>query len=137
MRKVVIDTNVLVSALLSPGGNPAKILALVLNERITVCFDSRVMMEYENVLSRPKFPFDARDIGTLLNTLVQIGTAVLAEPLESLFADSSDRKFYEVAKSAGVCLITGNDRHYPDEDDVLSPTEFLDMVQGDFFELSE
>jgi putative PIN family toxin of toxin-antitoxin system len=125
MIKAVLDTNVLVSALLSPGGKPARILALVLNERITLCYDSRILLEYEDVLTRSKFPFEPRDVSGLLSIFEQIGTAIAAEPATESFTDESDKKFYEVAKTAGAILITGNNKHFPDDPYVLSPLEFL------------
>ena len=127
MTKIVIDTNVLVSALLSPGGNPAKVLALAMNDQYAVCYDSRSMLEYENVLRRSKFPFDPQDVSGLINTLIQRGTSVVAEPQEESFADAADKKFYEVAKTGGAYLITGNSRHFPDDPCILSPTDFLEL----------
>lgn len=125
MIKAVIDTNVFVSALLSPDGSPAKILALALNERLTLCYDSRILSEYEEVLLRPKFQFDAQDVAILIKTISQIGTAVIAEPIRSTFTDEADKKFYEVAKTAGAILITGNAKHFPNDSAVVSPAEFL------------
>ena len=57
MTKIVIDTNVLVSALLSPNGSPAKILAYVFNGQATACYDSRMMMEAESppIIRRCRF----------------------------------------------------------------------------------
>ena len=128
MIKIVIDTNVLVSALLSPEGNPAKVLALAMNDQYTVCYDSRIMLEYENVLRRSKFPFDPQDVMGLINTLIQRGTAVVAAPHDEIFTDSADKKFYEVAKTVGAYLITGNGRHFPADPCIISPADFLDQI---------
>ena len=126
MSLVVLDTNVLVSALLSPFGNPAKVLALALNGHVRLCYDSRVLTEYRDVLLRPKFSFNPDAIGVLLDSLLQDGIAVLPEPLDTFFADESDRIFYEVAKFCDAVLITGNLRHFPREPDILTPTEFIE-----------
>jgi putative PIN family toxin of toxin-antitoxin system len=128
MIKVVIDTNVLVSALLSPNSNPAKVLALVVNERVVTCYDSRMMLEYESVLLRKKFPFNPQDVSALLGTILQTGTAVVPEPSKTAFTDESDIKFYEVAKATGAYLITGNIKHFPDEPCIVQPTAFLQIV---------
>lgn len=128
MTRIVIDTNVLVSALLSPEGNSAKIPALALNDQISICYDSRILLEYENVLNRPKFPFAPEDVSGLLDMIVQIGTAVVAGPLADHFTDEADKKFYEVAKYSGAKLITGNLKHFPNDSDVLSPVEFLKTI---------
>ena len=126
MIKVVLDTNVFVSALLVTESNPARVLNMVLNGRILLCYDSRIMLEYKTVLFRPKFPFQKRDAQTLLDTIIYIGVSVLAEPLEVQFSDAADKKFFEVALSTGAYLVTGNGKHYPEHENVLSPAEFLE-----------
>jgi len=128
MIKVVLDTNVLVSALLVAESNPARILNMVLNGKALLCYDSRIILEYKTVLSRPKFPFKKRDVNTLLETIKRIGVSILAEPSEVDFSDASDKKFYEVALSASACLITGNGKHYPGHECVLSPAKFLEQL---------
>ena len=55
--RVVIDTNVVVSGVLSPEGTPAQILSLVLSGRLKVCHDPRILLKYERVLLRAKFAF--------------------------------------------------------------------------------
>ncbi len=54
---VVIDTNILVSALWSKNGLPAKILSMVVSGVLVPCFDDRILCEYKDVLNRPKFKF--------------------------------------------------------------------------------
>jgi len=125
MSRVVIDTNVIVSALLVPESRPADVLASVLNHRHTICYDSRIIVEYEDVLSRKKFPFRKRDIESLLFMLIQDGDVIVAEPTKATFADETDRKFFEVAQAAGAVLITGNLKHYPKSSTILAPAEFL------------
>lgn len=128
MLNVVLDTNVLVSALISPEGAPAKILALVLNGRINPCYDSRILSEYETVLRRPKFPFSSQEVAGLLQVIVQNGLSLVAAPRLEVFIDEADKKFYEVAKSGRATLITGNRRHFPDNDTVISPADFLELI---------
>ena len=125
MLDVVMDTNVLVSALLAPESKPAKILALALNGKILLHYDSRILLEYENVLNRPKFRFDPADVSALMEVIIQIGAAVSAEPRAEAFTDEADKKFYETAKSSGALLITGNLKHFPQEPGIVSPAEFL------------
>ena len=123
----VVDTNVLVSALLNSGGAPAKVLALALSRQITPCFDDRILREYESVLLRPKFGFCEEDVVELLGRLREIGLCVVPPPLNAAFADEADRKFYEVAKFCGAVLVTGNLKHFPKEPEVVSPIEFLKL----------
>ena len=115
----------MVSALLSRGGTPAKVLSLVFAGKITPCFDWRIFEEYSEVLGRPKFSFPARDVKAMLDRLWFSGYFVLAEPLGDAFVDESDKKFYEVAKFCQAALITGNARHFPSDPLVVSPSEFL------------
>ena len=122
---VVIDTNVLVSALWSRNGSPAKIISLVINGNLIPCYDHRIMNEYQEVLKRPKFGFSEADINALLGWFTAVGHSVIAEPLPIDFVDESDKKFYEVAKFCRATLITGNLKHYPNDPSVVSVPDFL------------
>ena len=128
MIRAVVDTNVLVSALLSPDGNPAKILSLVMNNQILLYFDSSIMHEYEEVLSREKFPFTSEDISTLIHTILQLGISAISIPSKIHFNDEKDRKFFDLAKSSGAYLITGNIKHYPGKSFVVTPREFIEII---------
>jgi uncharacterized protein len=126
--KVVIDTNVLISGLINIGGTPAQIINLVINGRITILYDSRILKEYEEVLNRKKFGFKKSAITPILDYIKNEGEYVTAEPIQKNFADNDDKMFYEVAKtSKAMCIITGNKDHYPKEEIVRSPKEFIDL----------
>ncbi|MDR0381522.1 MAG: putative toxin-antitoxin system toxin component, PIN family [Oscillospiraceae bacterium] len=126
MTRVVLDTNILVSALWSADGKPAGIVREVLTGRLAVCYDHRMMEEYTAVLSRPKFRFAPSDIRDLLSGIKTGGLSVVAPKTEVAFTDETDRKFYEVAKFCGAVLVTGNRRHYPDEPSVMTAAAFLE-----------
>ncbi|MCS6938653.1 MAG: putative toxin-antitoxin system toxin component, PIN family [Roseiflexaceae bacterium] len=81
MTLIVLDTNVLVSALLSPFGPPARILDMVLRGDLRVAYDDRVLAEYRAVLARPKFGFAANDVNVLLEYLEMSGERVVVTPL--------------------------------------------------------
>ena len=68
---VVIDTNVLVSALMKPESIPGVILEEALSGRIMPLLNSEILDEYEEVLSRRKFKFDHRDIRVAIDGLVR------------------------------------------------------------------
>jgi putative PIN family toxin of toxin-antitoxin system len=124
--KIVLDTNVLVSALINPEGLPAKILNLVLNGKLTVLYDNRIMGEYRAVLNRKKFGFSPEMIEPLLDFIEYEGDFVASEPLKLHFADEDDKKFLEVAESSNAeYLITGNIKHFPIEDNIVTPSIFL------------
>ena len=67
--KVVLDTNVLVSGLLNPDGNPGRVLDLLLAGEITLLVDDRILAEYRAVLARPRFGFDVGDIVDVISQI--------------------------------------------------------------------
>jgi putative PIN family toxin of toxin-antitoxin system len=129
--RIVLDTNVLVSALLSPHGAPARILDLVLAGSVTVLFDDRIFAEYEEILARPKLQIPASESTYILDFLVSEGTLVSPSPLALELPDLDDLPFVEVASAADAdALVTGNTRHFAPaaealEIPILSPAEFL------------
>ncbi len=134
--KIVLDTNVLVSALLSPMGAPAAVLQLVLLGRVSVCFDPRILSEYRAVLGRDKFGFDAALIEDVLEFLEAEGTLVAYAPLDLALPDSGDAMFIEVGVSGNVdYLVTGNLKHFPASQRqglcVVSPREFIQAAIDD------
>ena len=124
---VVIDTNVIVSSLWSEDGSPAKIMSMVLDGILTPCYDYRILAEYRNVLMRPKFGFSKGEVDALLDWIESYGKSVIAIPLNIDFVDEDDKKFFEVAKYCNAKLITGNLKHFPIDEDVMSVNKFLDM----------
>jgi putative PIN family toxin of toxin-antitoxin system len=129
--KVVLDTNVLVSALLSPNGLPAEILNFVLDGTLTIVYDNRILSEYKDVLHRKKFAFDAELIHILLDFFIQKGVFINALPLSIPFKDEDDKIFYEVFKSASIdFLITGNKKDFPKENNIVTPKEYIDIYSS-------
>jgi putative PIN family toxin of toxin-antitoxin system len=127
-QKVVLDTNALVSAILSPGGNPAIILALVLDEKLQICYSAQIMAEYEEVLFRPKFNFETSRLRIILETIQETGALYITEISDTPMQDESDRTFYDTARCAGAFLITGNTKHYPQESFIFTPAEFVSNI---------
>ena len=112
--RVVVDTNVLVSAYLNPFGVPGEIARLVSSGRLTLCYDARIMWEYSQVLSRAEFSFDPDHVKDLLNQIKFSGNLITTVPLPIGLPDKSDEPFLEVALAGQVeYLITGNTRHFP------------------------
>jgi putative PIN family toxin of toxin-antitoxin system len=129
--KVVIDTNVLVSALMNVNGNPARILALVLNGKIRIVYDNRVIFEYSDVLSRKDFGFDVETIHDMIDFFKAEGEFVNSEHVNMDFIDETDKKFYEVHKSGeSAYLITGTIKHFPKEDSIIIPAVFLEKFDA-------
>lgn len=123
---VVLDTNVLVSALWSKNGAPARVVSMVLSGRLIPCYDYRILCEYREVLRRPRFGFTRGEISSLLDWIESYGCSVIAETLDDVFLDEADKKFYEVAKFCGASLVTGNLKHFPEDPLVVSVAEFLE-----------
>ena len=129
-RLVVIDTNILVSALWSENNNPAKIINLVFNQTIKPCYDYRILSEYKEVLERPKFKFSKEQIYNMLSGIECLGIGVVPIPISIKFIDEDDKKFYEVAKFCNATLITGNLKHFPNDNIVMSALDFLRSVNN-------
>ncbi len=127
-RRVVLDTNVLVSALWKRPSHPAAILDLVALRQLQPVYSAEIMLEYKAVLLRPGFKFSYYDVINLIDLISNEGLSMLAPPSSLPFIDESDRKFYDIAKSANAHLITGNKKHFPNEVFIASPAEFMDAL---------
>ncbi len=129
----MLDTNVLVAALLQPAGLCGRLLDLVVDGAADVCVDERLLAEYAEVLSRRRFRLPPEKIQTLLEFFRQSGILVIAHPLTVTLPDPDDLAFLEVAASGEALLITGNQRHFPKAAtgavSVLSPAECLDALR--------
>jgi len=125
MIKVVLDTNVLVSAFWTRPGNAGKIIDMVIARQLIPCYNAKVLLEYMEVLNRPKFKFPSSDVNNLLALIKNEGISVITQHSSIPFNDESDRVFYDVATACGAYLITGNLKHYPDEPFILTPGQFL------------
>ena len=128
--KIVLDTNVLVSALLHPGSLPSRVVDLVLTRQVTLAFDLRIFGEYQEVLLRPEFAFPPQQVSDLMAFLWSVGERVQAASLPLRLPDPDDVMFIEVAVSAlADALVTGNGKHFPVSQRhgvrVLSPREWL------------
>jgi len=111
--RLVLDTNVLVSALLSPHGPPAQLLDLALEGQLLLALSPAILAEYREVLLRPRFAFDAEQVELLVDTLNALALHVTPRPWPHLLPDASDEPFIATAHRACATLVTGNARHYP------------------------
>lgn len=126
---LVLDTNVLVSGLLSPFGASARVLDLVLSGDVRIAYDDRLLAEYREVLARPRFGFAPEEVAAVLAYLESEGERVTARPLAYELPHPDDLPFLEVAVEVGALLITGNLTHYPETMrravQVFAPGEFI------------
>ncbi|MHB0914885.1 MAG: putative toxin-antitoxin system toxin component, PIN family [Thermoleophilia bacterium] len=101
----MIDTSVVVSALINPHGPSARIIDLIILGRITPVFDDRITAEYRAVLARSKFGFEASDIDALMELLAGEDESIVAAPLVVVdLPDADDLPFLEVAVTASCSL---------------------------------
>lgn len=131
---VVIDTNVLISALLSKHSDAAtvQVLNAVFDGTIIPVFNDEILAEYDNVLHCPKFKFPDANIQLLLDTIKTYG--VFAEQLitNEILPDPKDLVFYEVVmakQDENAYLVTGNSKHFPKKPFIVTPNELLDIMK--------
>lgn len=127
---VVIDTNVLVGALLSRHDDSAvvQVLNLVADKVIVPLYSKDIINEYKEVLFRAKLAINPSKANYIVDLIMNRGICVEPTSSHLIFIDPDDLVFYEVAltkKEEGVYLITGNKKHFPNEPMVISASEFL------------
>lgn len=134
MILVVLDTNIIVSALLVPAGTQASILLLALRGHIAIAVSPSILAEYEEVLHRPRLKLQPRRVKSALAAIRKV--AQLVEPTQtlSLSTHESDNRFLECAEAAHAdYLVTGNTKHFPKshkETTVVTGRQFLDILSG-------
>lgn len=127
--RIVLDTNVLVSAMLNPDGAPGAVIRGVLEGRFQLLVDNRIVFEYSDVLARPKFRLNPENVRAFLDYIEHEAEYATVPPVQADFDDPDDVAFYEVAVGANASyLVTGNSRHFPDNPIVKSPREFIQAV---------
>ena len=129
----VIDTNVIVSALLSSNleSNPVKVFRAIVQERIVPLYNDEILEEYKSVLSRPKFNLNLSLIETIIKAIITDGLNIDRTPAADIeFPDPKDIVFYEVALSVeDSYLVTGNIRHFPVKPFVVTPAEMVRILE--------
>ena len=132
----VIDTNVLVSAMLKWNSVPGNIMELVFSGTIVPLLNEQIVKEYRDVLSRPKFHFSEKIIGNVINEIDRLGLYLDAETTNVIFPDPKDTVFYEIVmekrKTEDAYLVTGNIKHFPSEPFIVTPREMMTMIVNDF-----
>jgi putative PIN family toxin of toxin-antitoxin system len=129
VARVVLDTNVVVSACLTPGGAAATIVELALLGTFTLCISPDVLDEYREVLARTKFSRQHERIKILLDGIADVAVMVAPKHRVSILQDYEDNRFLECAVAAEAdFLVTGNLKHFPaafKNVRMVSPRDFL------------
>lgn len=130
----VLDTNVLVSAMLKWTSIPGNVMELTFSGTIVPLLNEQIVKEYREVLGRPKFHLTSEIIDPVVDEIERLGIYVDADELDLVFPDPKDRVFYEVVmeerKSEDAYLVTGNIKHFPLKPYVVTPREMLDIIIG-------
>ena len=132
----VIDTNVLVSALLSenPESATVQVLRKILKGEIVPLFSRDIMSEYSSVLRRSKFGFDPETVDILLTAISEKGIEIDPNPTGATLPDMFDLPFYEVAvekRDESAYLVTGNLKHFPKEPFIVTARQLLEIMDGE------
>ena len=128
----VIDTNVIVSALLArnPGAATVKVLEAFFQGRIMPLVNDEIIKEYADVLHRPKFRFPEELVNSVVRSIERTAIRPGRIFCEEEFPDPKDAVFYEVALSKDdAYLITGNTKHFPRTPIVVTPAEMLEILK--------
>ena len=128
--RVVVDTNVVISAFLKPGGKPSRVLRLILQGDLQIVINEQILAEYSEVASRPILQLDRDRVQVVLDYLGSSAIRAPSLPIRPTLPDPGDEPFIEAALSTKAdFLITGNKKHYPARSckgvTVVTPAEFL------------
>lgn len=131
----VIDTNVLVSALLSSHENAAtvQVVSRLFSGDVIPVFSDDILAEYNEVLRRKKFHFSEDVVRTLPDTITSIGDNITPSPSGEVLPDLKDLPFYEVVlekEADNAYLITGNIKHFPNKPNIVTAREFLTILEA-------
>jgi len=134
--RIVLDTNVLVSAFLNPRSNPARILRLIIQGDVSIVLNESILAEYYEVLKRPKFDLDLEAVLVVIDYIRSIGINAPTLARSITLPDRDDEPFLEAALATQAdALITGNIKHFPKKNckgqKVITPRDFLDSLKGE------
>ena len=127
----VIDTNVIVSSILSNHSDSATVLVRdnILDGKLIPMFNEEILAEYKDVLNRPKFKFPSALVKAVLDAITSVGLYMERTDSGEFFPDPKDAVFYEVALSKeDSYLVTGNTKHFPKTPIVVTPAEMLEIL---------
>jgi uncharacterized protein len=137
--RLVLDTNVVVSAVLKPDGLQKLIFQVALSPFCEVFVSAPILTEYEEVLSRKRFKFRPDEVHAVMRLIKS--KAVLVAPKNAVAAalDPDDNMFLECAEEAEAdYLVTGNKKHFPakwKQTKVVSGREMMTLMLRGLLEL--
>ena len=131
----VVDTNVIVSALLKRTSIPGKVVQHVLAGIVIPVFSKEILSEYNEVLSRKKFSFSSKVIENVIKMIIKNGIELSGIQTEEKTSDPKDMIFYEVTmdsrQTENTFLVTGNIKDFPIKPFVVTPKEMMEIIEKD------
>lgn len=129
----VIDTNVLVSALISSHDDAAtvQVVSRMFSGQVIPLFSEEILREYDEVLRRKKFGFSEETVSVMIRAIEKYGEILVPTPTGEILPDIKDLPFYEVVLEKGendAYLVTGNLKHFPRKPFIVTAREFLDIL---------
>lgn len=130
----VVDTNVIVSAMLKRTSTPGKVVQHIMAGIVIPVFSKEILCEYKEVLSRKKFNFSPKIIENIIKIIIKNGIELSGIQTEEKPTDPKDVIFYEVTmdsrKTEETFLVTGNIRDFPIKPFVVTPSEMMKIVEN-------
>ena len=130
--RLVLDTNLLVSAVLKPEGLPRTVLLLALTKPARLYVSDAILSEYGDVLSRPELDIRKGLRRQFLQIVENRARRISPARLPLVTSDPDDNIFLECADAARAdYLVTGNPRHFPKfwkKTKVITAREFLTLA---------
>jgi putative PIN family toxin of toxin-antitoxin system len=130
--RLVIDTNVLVSAAIKPAGLQRTVLLLAVTKPARLYVSRAILEEYRDVLGRPELRIRKGARQQLLQLIKNHSFTMVPARRLDVAADPDDNIFLECAEAARAdYLITGNLKHFPrfwKETKIITPREFISLA---------
>lgn len=133
--RVVLDTNVVVSAHLKEDGFERFVLDLALNHKLQLFLSPEILEEYRGVLARAKLRVNPERVAASFQLIHKASTTVVPDRKITAAKDPDDNKFLECAtKAQADYLVTGNKKHFPKQwgkTRVVNARELLQEITAD------
>lgn len=132
--RVVLDTNILVSALGWKDGNQFAIIRKCFTKELTLIYSSNILEEFEKVVQRPHFEFFSEEIDEFISKILEIGEMVQPEEKHTVITkDPTDNIVIDAAVAGKADYIVSGDKHLLDLKKfkgikILRATEFLKLL---------
>ncbi len=120
----VVDTNVLVSALINRHGSPGLVVEKIRTLELTPVVSVEILDEYAEVLRRARFGFARQQVDELLSDMEGLAQPIRPAPIPLVGLPHVDDAIFIAAALAAACpIVTGNVRHFPPDAgvEILSP----------------